>query len=58
MGWKIENGRPVRESVRTTLSPPEVEIKTEVAVTDFVCPECGREYKTERGLESHLSDKH
>jgi hypothetical protein len=24
----------------------------------LTCPECGKEYKTESGLESHISDKH
>lgn len=24
----------------------------------FVCPECGKEYKTERGLEQHASREH
>jgi len=47
----------VRASVRHTLSPPEVSIKTEVAA-ELTCPYCGREYRTERGLEAHIEGKH
>ena len=55
MAWKIENGRPVR----TGLTPPEVTTRTDAPSADlFVCPECGREYKTETGLDNHLADKH
>ncbi len=24
----------------------------------FVCPECGKEYKTKDGLEKHIAEKH
>lgn len=24
----------------------------------FVCPICGKQYKTEEGLEKHIKDKH
>ena len=74
MGWRIENGFPVRVG----LSPQEIEAQPEellalhelseaqarsrlskTQITDeLVCPECGREYKTESGLTRHISDKH
>lgn len=61
MPWKLINGQPVRVEV----SPQEVTVTKEfdgleVEVTDGVlsCPECGKEYKTEQGLENHLDDKH
>lgn len=62
MPWIIENGYPVRQnvsarqSVDTRVSPPEVTQSVEFDV--LVCPECGREYKTQAGLDSHLEDKH
>jgi hypothetical protein len=48
--WKIRNGLPVQE-VKTGLTPPEVTIE----VDGLVCPYCGKEYKTERGLDNHLT---
>lgn len=24
----------------------------------FICPECGKEYKTKEGLEKHITEKH
>ena len=56
--WKIENGRPVKVTVRNTLPPPEVSIETEVTAEGLVCPECGKEYRTERGLAAHIEGKH
>lgn len=56
MPWIIENGYPVRQNVDTRVSPPEVTQSVEFDV--LVCPECGREYKTQAGLDSHLEDKH
>ena len=53
MGWKIENGAMVR------VGPAPQEITVQPEITDeLVCPECGREYKTESGLTRHISDKH
>lgn len=37
----------------------EVEIIEEVEVEELhICPICGKEYKTKRGLEKHLETKH
>lgn len=37
----------------------EVEIIEEVEVEELhICPMCGKEYKTKRGLEKHLETKH
>jgi hypothetical protein len=45
--------------VRSGLAPPEVTAKTDAPSTDlFMCPECGREYKTETGRDNHVADKH
>lgn len=60
MPWRIIDGQPVkvtRGEVAVTLPPPEVEVSTEIEVDLFVCPECGKEYRTERGLENH-ADTH
>lgn len=51
MAWKIVDGQPLRVSVpevKVALAPQEV-------VADLVCPTCGKEYKTERGLDNHLT---
>lgn len=53
MAWKIRNGVPVQE-VTTGLTPPEVTIE----VPYLLCPYCGKEYKTIKGLEAHESSKH
>jgi hypothetical protein len=60
MPWRIENGQPVRirPEVKVTVSPQEVTTTIEVATDVFVCPECGKEYKTETGLDNHVDDKH
>ena len=28
------------------------------AAQAFICPHCGKEYKTAEGLEKHIKDKH
>jgi len=33
-------------------------VKAPVAETSFSCGECDKEYKTEAGLENHISNKH
>lgn len=63
MPWKIENGKPVRVSVRQSISEPEVStghvLEAEAEAAGLLeCPECGREYKTEDWLERHIEDKH
>lgn len=57
MPWRIENGYPVRYSVHTAPAPPEVK-QTEEFDEVLVCPECGRDYKTQAGLDNHIDDKH
>lgn len=37
---------------------PGVAPSEEPAAEKFVCPHCGKEYKTEDGLEKHIKDKH
>ena len=32
--------------------------KMEEKVEDFTCPICGKEYKTEKGLNAHMTSKH
>lgn len=34
-------------------------VSEQVATPDvFTCPVCGKEYKTEEGLQRHIQDKH
>lgn len=57
MPWILENGKPVR--IDTQLSPQEISVTPpDLDEGLLVCPECGREYKTETGLENHLATKH
>jgi hypothetical protein len=57
MAYKIVGGRPVRvEVTRTVGHHPEVVTTVELEV--FTCPECGKGYKTEAGLDRHTEDKH
>lgn len=54
MAWKVVDGQPQRVAgpeVKAGLTPPEVTTE----VDDLVCPHCGKEYKTERGLDNHLT---
>ena len=30
----------------------------EPAAEKFTCPHCGKEYKTQEGLDKHIKDKH
>ena len=52
MAWKIENGVMVRVGV----SPPEVTLAVEVS--EYVCAQCGRTFKTAPGLARHTTTKH
>ena len=36
----------------------EEDVVEEVKQDIFVCKECGKEYKTERGLNNHIKTKH
>jgi hypothetical protein len=55
MPWIIEDGKPVRVSVRSGLTPPEVSTRTDVpAAAGFTCPICGKLLKTERGYTNHV----
>lgn len=59
MAWKIVNGQPVRGSVDTRISPPEITARTETSAPDgWTCLECGRIFKTEPGLARHTTAKH
>lgn len=35
-----------------------LQINTAEKAELFVCPECGKEYKTKDGLEKHIAEKH
>lgn len=51
--------RPATRNIqitRTVGHHPEIVTKVELEV--FTCPECGKGYKTEGGLERHQADKH
>lgn len=46
----------VVEEIEEPIKEPIVE--EVVKPTVFVCQECGKEYKTERGLRKHIESKH
>lgn len=48
MPYIIQGGIPVRVEQTVT-----IERVTPAEPPDLACPECGKEYKTERGLENH-----
>lgn len=50
MPFVVINGQP-------TWEPDFPEVTVEIEVSDLTCPECGKEYKTQRGLDNH-SDTH
>ena len=52
MPYIIQGGKPVRvvREVTIELSPPEIVTEPDA----YTCLECGKVYKTERGLENHL----
>lgn len=59
MPWRIENGKPVRVPAEVAVTKEFDGLAVEVTSEGvLVCPECGREYKTETGLENHIADKH
>ena len=47
---------PIKEEVVEEVVEPIVEeiVKPNI----FICSECGKEYKTERGLKKHIESKH
>lgn len=61
MPYRFENGKPVHFSVHTGPTPPEIPASTEFdeVVPDVLyCPHCGRDYKTQAGLDNHIETKH
>ena len=50
MPWVVVDGQTVKIG-----NTPRVEVTREIVLDDFTCPECGKEYKTERGFENHLT---
>ena len=38
--------------------PEAVPIEEPESAEKFICPHCGKEYKTAEGLEKHIKDKH
>ena len=47
---------PIKEEVVEEVVEPIVEEVVEPNI--FICSECGKEYKTERGLKKHIESKH
>lgn len=57
MPWRIVDGQPQRvrvPEVSTALPPPEITPAVSPAEIELVCPHCGKEYKTAKGLDNHL----
>ena len=53
----VEEAPELNEEV-TEVSEEDV-VEEEVVKQDiFICKECGKEYKTERGLNNHIKTKH
>ena len=49
----------VEEIVEKIEEPIKEEVVEEVVKPNiFICSECGKEYKTERGLKKHIESKH
>ena len=47
---------PIKEEVVEEVVEPIVEEVVKPNI--FICSECGKEYKTERGLKKHIESKH
>ena len=45
-------------TLRKTLAEIEAREKAEKPKTEFICKECGKVYKTQKGLDSHIATKH
>ena len=50
----VEEAPELNEEVTEVSEEDVVEVKQDV----FICKECGKEYKTERGLNNHIKTKH
>ena len=50
----VEEAPELNEEVTEVSEEVVVEVKQDV----FICQECGKEYKTERGLNNHIKTKH
>ena len=49
----------IDEIIDEIVEPIKEPIKEEVVKPNiFICSECGKEYKTERGLKKHIESKH
>ena len=59
MAWKIVDGQPQRTGgpeVRIAVVSPGIKSPSlPPAEIELVCPYCGKQYKTERGLNTHLT---
>lgn len=53
----VEEAPELNEEV-TEVSEEVVEVEEVVKQDVFICKECGKEYKTERGLNNHIKTKH
>lgn len=45
-------------TLRKTLAEIEAKERAEQAKTEFACEICGKVYKTQKGLDSHIATKH
>ena len=50
----VEEAPELNEEVTEVSEEDVIEVKQDV----FICKECGKEYKTERGLNNHIKTKH
>ena len=50
----VEEAPELNEEVTEVSEEDVIEVKQDV----FICKECGKEYKTERGLNNHMKTKH
>lgn len=47
---------PIKEPIKEEVVEPIVEEVVKPNI--FICSECGKEYKTKRGLDNHIKSKH
>lgn len=66
MPWVLRNGVPTKVDgpvqvgeIDTRVTAPEVPASIHFEIPyEVACPECGKVYRTDSGLENHIASKH
>ena len=60
MAWTLKDGQMVKVAGQMVKVNPAAtpEVTLDIEVSEYVCAQCGREFKTAPGLARHTTTKH